>query len=148
MTGSSTRLLKFFIAMAFMAPAGAWAQGNHCVAQKSPRKMAVEAGQLVYTSKCVTCHQPDGSGSSGLNPPLIKTSGIQGGKQELIELVIRGSSRHTGMDGQKYQNIMPPNPEMTDDDIANVLTYIRKNFGNKASVVKVSEVKAARERLK
>ena len=43
---------------------------------------------------------------------------------------------------------MPPNPEMSDQEIADVLTYIRNSFGNKASAVKVSEVKSARSKLK
>jgi mono/diheme cytochrome c family protein len=131
-----------------LAPVAIWAQGNHCVAQKSPKKMAMEAGQLVYTGQCLTCHQADGSGSPNMNPPLTRSKQVAGDKQHLIELVINGNSRHTEINGQTWQNIMPGHPEMSDEEIAHVLTYIRHNFGNRASAVRVAEVKKVREGMK
>jgi mono/diheme cytochrome c family protein len=141
-------LLILLIAGAFLLPAGLLAQGNHCVAQKSPKKMAVEAGQLIYTGQCVTCHQADGGGSASVHSPLIKSKLVTGSKQTLIELLIRGNDRHAEIDGLTVQNRNHAYPEMTDEEIANVLTFIRRSFGNKASVVKTSEVKTVREGIK
>ena len=138
-------LLIPLIICGFLLPAGLKAQeANHCVARESPKKMAIGAGKLIYASKCVTCHQEDGGGSPNLNPSLIKTRYVLGNKQALIEGMLRGMN-HEEINGRKYQNTMPLYAEMTDQELANLLTYIRHNFGNKASVVKPSEVKAIRE---
>ena len=50
--------------------------------------------------------------------------------------MIKGLDTHEEIDGVKYQNVMPPHPEMKDQEIADVLTYIRNSFGNKAVVGK------------
>jgi mono/diheme cytochrome c family protein len=52
------------------------------------------------------------------------------------------------IDGDKFHSVMPPHPDLTDQQIADLLTYVRNSFGNKASAVRVSEVKAARAKLK
>ena len=48
------------------------------------------------------------------------------------------------IDGQKYHNVMPPLDFLTDDQVADVLTYVRNNFGNKESAIASEEVKASR----
>ncbi len=142
-------LLILFFAAAFIRPAAVSAQeANHCVAQKSPLKMSMEAGQVVYTGLCISCHQADGAGSSNKNPSLIKTRGVLGNKRDLIECIIKGNYQHAEIEGQKFQHTMPPHPELTDTEIANVLTYVRRSFGNKASAVKASEVKTVRAEIK
>jgi mono/diheme cytochrome c family protein len=148
MISNQRQLLILFFIGALINPAILLAQANHCVAQKSPLKMSMEAGQTVYAGLCLSCHHADGAGSSNLNPSLIKTKGILGNKRDLIECVIKGNYQHTETEGQKFQNTMPPHPELTDDEIANVLTYVRKSFGNKASAVKASEVKTVRAEIK
>ncbi|MDP4249280.1 MAG: cytochrome c [Bacteroidota bacterium] len=138
-----TLLIAFFTVAAFI-PVVVLAQGNHCVAQKSPMKMAVAAGQPVYVSKCQTCHQADGSGLPDKTPSLIKSKQITGDKRPLIELLISGHLQQPAVQGKKYSQTMPAYPEMSDDEIANVLTYIRRSFGNKGSLIKPSEVKSMR----
>lgn len=141
-------LLIFFFAAVAILPAAVLAQGNHCVAQKSPVKMAVAAGQPVYASRCQTCHQADGAGLPDMSPSLIKTRLVTEDKQALIELMLTGHQQHAVKEEQKFKQEMPAYPEMTDEEIANVLTYVRRNFGNKASMVKISEVKKLRETSK
>ena len=48
------------------------------------------------------------------------------------------------IDGDKYNGVMAPHPDLTDQEIADVLTYVRNSFGNKASAVTAAQVKAVR----
>jgi mono/diheme cytochrome c family protein len=120
---------------------------NHCVVKKSPFRLSIDSGRKIYTLQCLACHQIDGLGAPPMNPPLTGKR-VLGEKKKLIEIVILGLATHEEIDGTKYQNVMPPHPEMKDQEIADVLTYIRNSFGNKAQSVKASEVKSARSKLK
>lgn len=111
-------------------------------------KSSVTRGQAVYAKYCLTCHQVDGSGVPNLNPPLIQTKWTLGSKTVLIEQVLKGSSGKVEIDGETFHNTMPPLATLTDQQIADVLTYVRNNFGNKASIVTPAEVKAVRAKIK
>jgi mono/diheme cytochrome c family protein len=117
-------------------------------AGSSSLKASIAAGETVYKAQCLTCHQVDGGGVSNMNPPLIKTKWVLGDKQTLITIVIKGLKTPIQIDGDDYHNVMPPHPTMTDQEIADVLTYVRNSFGNKASAVKPAEVAAARKQIK
>lgn len=111
-------------------------------------KANLDRGKEVYQMNCLACHQADGSGVPNLNPPLIKTKWTLGSKSVLIQQVLQGSQGKVEIDGEKYNNAMPPLPHLTDQQIADVLTYVRNSFGNKASLVTPAEVKAIRLKTK
>jgi mono/diheme cytochrome c family protein len=111
-------------------------------------KASITRGQTVYTKYCLTCHQVDGSGVPNMNPPLIKTKWTLGSKTVLIQQVLKGSSGKVEIDGDTFSNTMPPLKTLTDQQIADVLTYVRNSFGNKASAVGIAEVKAVRAKTK
>ena len=144
----SGSLSNFFICFCFLLPVLIRGQeGNHCAVKKSPYQLSMDSGKKVYTLHCLSCHQSDGVGLPNVNPPLnIKQ--VTGDKDKLIGMVIKGLTTHEEINGVIYNNVMPPNPGQSDQEIADVLTYIRNNFGNKASAVKVSEVKSARTKMK
>jgi mono/diheme cytochrome c family protein len=121
--------------------------GNHCAVQKSPYRVSMDSGKVVYSNQCLSCHQANGLGMSGINPPL-NGKGVTGDKTKLIGIIIKGQDTHEEINGKTYQNSMPANPSITDQEIADVLTFIRNSFGNKASSVKVTDVKSARKKLK
>lgn len=100
----------------------------------------VSDGQAIYKKYCLTCHQADGGGVPRMNPPLIKTSYVLGDKARIIKIVLNGFNEQTDIDGESYSNAMPSMDFLKDKEIADVLTYVRNNFGNKASAVKVAEV--------
>jgi len=102
-----------------------------------------EQGKIVYESNCLACHQIDGSGVPQLNPPLIDTDYVKGDKTRLINVVLKGL-QGAEVDGQVYDNPMPPFDFLSDDEVAAVLTYVRSNFNNKASAVKKEEVTKVR----
>ncbi len=122
-------------------------EGNHCSVKKSPYNLSMDSGKKVYMLQCEKCHQADGIGITNVNPPLNGKQ-ITGDKNKLIDIVIRGSSGQMEINGISYHSPMPPNPGIKDREVADVLTYIRNSFGNKASTIKESEVKSMRGRMK
>lgn len=111
--------------------------------QQSGLKASKDRGKVVYDTYCLACHMQDGGGAPRMNPPLIKTKFVLGDKKKLIGIVMNGLSG-VEVDGEDYSNVMAPHNFLTDQQIADVLTYVRNSFGNKASAVAVAEVKAAR----
>ena len=83
-----------------------------------------------------------------MNPPLIRTKWVLGPKDQLIGVVMKGIKEPLVIGDDEYYNPMPPHTYMTDQDIADVLTFVRNSFGNKASPVSVNEVKSVRAKLK
>src|SRR5262245_60482455 len=97
-------------------------------------KAQMDRGKKVYETYCLTCHQEDGSGVPKLNPQLINTSYVTGDKKKIITWVLSGTTDKIEIDGSFYSNNMPPQDYLKDQEIADVLTYVRNSFGNKASV--------------
>lgn len=105
-------------------------------------------GKKIYKKYCLTCHQADGSGVPNMTPPLIQTSYVLGDKEKLINIIFKGL-KNVDIDDQTYNNAMPAlGSVLKDQEIADVLSYIRNDFGNKASIVTLAEVKAARSKSK
>ncbi len=108
-------------------------------------KGVVAGGEKIFSVYCATCHQKDGKGASGRFPPLTGTDWVTGDKKRLIGIVLNGMQGSIVVNGETYINAMPQHGFLSDDEIANVLTYIRQNFGNRASEVKPDEVRRFRK---
>jgi mono/diheme cytochrome c family protein len=112
-------------------------------------KATMERGKKVYVKFCQPCHQVDGGGVPDMNPPLQKISRIAGSKTKLIRLILKGNDTHEELDGETYNNVMPPfAKQLTDQQIGDVLSFVRNSFGNKAAVVTVGDVKYVKARTK
>lgn len=112
-------------------------------------KASIERGKVIYVQRCMACHQGDGGGVPRLNPPLDGASAVKGNdKLKLVRIVLKGMTERVEIDGEYYDNNMSANPDLTDAQVADVLTYIRNNWTNKASIVTAAEVKAARAKIK
>ena len=105
---------------------------------------ALLPGKRVYQTYCASCHMMSGKGAPGMNPPLIETDWVLGDKDRLIKVVLNGLSDPIEIKGEIYQNIMASHAFLTDQQIADVLSFIRNNWGNSASYVTVDEVSASR----
>jgi glucose/arabinose dehydrogenase len=103
-------------------------------------------GAKVFTVYCATCHQQDGKGASGRFPPLAATDWVTGDKSRLIDLVLNGLQGSITVNGETYINAMPQHSFLSDEEVANVLSYIRQSFGNNASPVTFDEVAAIRKK--
>lgn len=111
-------------------------------------KKAMDNGKKVYDTYCLACHQADGGGVPRLNPPLTKTTYVLGDKKRLVQIVVKGMNEPLEIDGETYDNAMAAHDFLTDQEVADVLTYVRNSFKNKASAVTAAEVKAIRAKLK
>jgi len=83
-----------------------------------------------------------------MNPPLNGTSYVLGDKTRLIKVILNGFSQNVDIDGESYTNVMAPHNFLKDQEIADVLSYIRNSFGNKSSGISATEVKAVRAKNK
>jgi len=117
---------------------------HSCAEKNKPADAATDPGKEVYMKYCLACHQMDGSGVPGLYPPIRKTDWVEGDKTRLIGLLINGQQGVIIVNGKKYQGDMPSHQYLTDEQVAQVLTYIRSNYGNLADPVKPDEVAAVR----
>ncbi|MEX1238174.1 MAG: cytochrome c, partial [Cyclobacteriaceae bacterium] len=110
-------------------------------------KGTVVGGAKIYTVYCGTCHQRDGKGASGRFPPLAGATWVTGDKKLLIGIVLKGMEGPIDVNGEQFNSTMPQHSFLSNEEIANVLTYIRERFGNKASAVTTEEVAAVRKTL-
>ncbi|HEY5406234.1 MAG TPA: cytochrome c [Ginsengibacter sp.] len=124
------------------------AGANVLVHAQSSLKSQIKNGKKVYQKNCLTCHQVNGGGVPKMNPPLINAAFVKGDKKKLIQWVLLGSVEKVPIDGKYYSNNMPPQATLADQDIADVLTYIRNNFKNKASAITLVDVKNTRSNIK
>ena len=130
-----TGLVLFFITIAMISKA-------------QSLKISMDRGQKVYEKVCLSCHMADGGGVPHLNPPLSQTSYVLGDKSKIIYIVLTGMTDRIPIDDEFYSNNMASHKDLSDQQIADVLTYVRNNFGNKASAVTAAEVKAVRNKKK
>jgi mono/diheme cytochrome c family protein len=107
-------------------------------------KASMERGKKVYEATCLACHQANGSGVPNLNPPLKKTKWVLGDKATLIKVVLNGMNEEVEINGRYFENTMPPQSALKDEQIADVLTYVRNSFGNKADAITPEDVKKVR----
>ena len=107
-------------------------------------------GKEIYGREgyCQTCHQPDGQGLSASGfPPIAGTKWAQGNEDRLIKIVLKGLMGPIVVNGKDYNGQVPMTPFgglLKDSEVAAVLTYVRKSFGNQASVIRPEQVKKVR----
>jgi mono/diheme cytochrome c family protein len=100
-------------------------------------------GGKLFNIFCSVCHQRNGRGNDRF-PPLDGTEWVTGDKATLIGVVLNGLSGEITVKGKSYTNRMPKLHMLKDDEIAEILTYVRQSFGNNASAVTPVEVAKVR----
>lgn len=105
-------------------------------------------GKETYETFCIACHQADGKGQPGVNPPLVGSEWVNGDKTRLIKTVMQGLNEPIVINGFKYTNAMPAHDFLEDNDLAQLLTYVRNKFGETTDSVTVDDVKKVRDSLK
>ncbi|HEV7403450.1 MAG TPA: HEAT repeat domain-containing protein [Chthoniobacteraceae bacterium] len=103
-------------------------------------------GKILYTQICATCHQADGHGLAGLAPPLVNSEWAVGSHQRLVRIVLNGVAGPIPVAGRIYYMEMPALATLNDDQIAAILTYIRREWehtGDPVAPAEVAEIRAA-----
>ena len=123
------------------APAAPAAASNVFV-KASDEQM--KRGAAVYARTCIACHQPTGLGLPPVFPPLANAPIVAGNPELPVKFILQGLMGPITVNGMTYNSMMPPVAGVSDDDIADVLTYVRQSFGNQANAVTADQVKAIR----
>ena len=110
---------------------------------------SIARGKTVYLQRCMVCHQADGGGVPKLNAPLDASTAVNGSDiSKLVKYIVKGLNDRIEIDGEYYANAMPAADDLKDQQIADVLTFIRSNWSNKAGPVTLTQVKQIRSKLK
>jgi nitrite reductase (NO-forming) len=104
----------------------------------------IQFGQVIFTNNCLACHQASGTGIKGAFPPLAKSDFLNANKDQAISTVVHGRSGEIVVNEEKYNSVMPAQ-QLTDEEIANVLTYVYSQWDNSKKVVTPAEVKKIRD---
>jgi mono/diheme cytochrome c family protein len=106
---------------------------------------AMKSGRALYTANCSACHTGSGEGVAGMAPTLAHSAAVQAAATDtLINVVLHGAEA-VATDAAPTAPGMPAfDWQLSDDQIAQLLTYIRNDWGNAASAVDASDVTALR----
>jgi mono/diheme cytochrome c family protein len=112
--------------------------------QKFDLKASIERGKEIYTLQCLSCHMENGEGMDGAFPPLAKADYLMKDKKRSIQQVIYGASGEMVVNGKTYNGEMPAF-DLTDQEVSDVLNFIRNSWGNKGEAITPETVRAARK---
>ncbi|RAJ11491.1 glucose/arabinose dehydrogenase [Arenibacter echinorum] len=106
--------------------------------------LRAEAGAILYNKYCGSCHMGNGMGDGSRFPPIAGSEWVKGDQQRLIDVVLSGLSGPIEVNGKAFDGVMPPVDYLEDEEIAQILTYIRKEFGDNSPPVGSYYVKQGR----
>jgi mono/diheme cytochrome c family protein len=128
-----------------MVAAVAWGQSPPAA---PPAADSSPPGQKLYARHCLSCHQADGYGVPNMQPAIKGGSWVKGDAKPLALFVMTGGfDSAQRKEGATSHNVMPPFRQLSDEDLAGILTYIRQKFGDGASEVTPALVAEARATL-
>ena len=118
-------------------------------AEQAAELSPVEKGKKIFSANCATCHQATGLGVAGQYPPLAGSEIVNGGSRRPIMIVLKGLQGPLTIKGQHYGSavMQPWEKTLNDEKIANVLTYVRQEWGNTGGPVSAEGVSALRKEL-
>jgi mono/diheme cytochrome c family protein len=102
-------------------------------------------GAQLYAKYCLTCHQADGNGVRGQFPPLSGNSKVTGPATDVIRIVLFGLEGPITVNERDYNQLMPAQGYLTDKQIADILSYVRSSWENKATSVTADDVAKTRK---
>ncbi len=116
-------------------------------ATKDDLQDSIKRGEQVYLTNCMSCHMMNGEGVSGVYPPLVKIDSLLKDVPVNINVVLKGQNGEVMVAGQQYNTDMPSQNYLTDEQIADVLNYVRNSWGNKGEIVTPDMVKTERDKM-
>lgn len=126
---------------------GKTAQADYVKKIASAAPAVAHPGKIVYDALCLNCHQPEGKGLPGIYPSMAESDWVKGDPERLIKIVLHGLQGPITVNGVEFKQLaaipMPP-MGLNDEQMADVLSYVRANFGNQSRAVKTDDVKQVR----
>lgn len=122
---------------------GVFALTSFSFFQSNDLAESVKRGKDVYEAQCASCHMADGTGLEGVFPPLAKTDRLTD-KAKLVKIVLEGMSGPITVNNKDYDLEMS-GISLTDEEVRDVLNYVRNSWGNTAAEVKLADVVAAKK---
>jgi mono/diheme cytochrome c family protein/glucose/arabinose dehydrogenase len=107
-----------------------------------------DSGKQTFAGLCAACHQTTGKGLDGLAPPLAGSEWVTGDPERIVKVVMHGLRGPIKVKGNNYSYDMPAAGFLTDEQIAGVLTYIRREWDHEADPVSLELVKKVRAETK
>jgi mono/diheme cytochrome c family protein len=108
-------------------------------------KASVARGKEVYAAQCISCHMEQGEGIENVYPPLAKADYLKKDKNVLAGQILHGISGEIKVNGVVYNGEMTPYEHLSDQEVSDVLNYIRNSWGNKGDAVRPEDVKGQRK---
>ena len=128
------------------APHASPPQQTTAAAAPDPVKAQMDMGEELYHN-CIMCHGITGEGIDGQYPPLKGAPLAIGPPSRLARVLINGLEGPTVVHGKTYDMPMPAAPLNDDNEVAAVMTFVRRSFGNRASAVTPEFVAKVREEI-
>ncbi|WP_299251471.1 copper-containing nitrite reductase [uncultured Cytophaga sp.] len=129
-------------------PEGANIEPSHEPAPKAPVASSpaerIVLGKQIYSQTCYACHQPEGTGIPNAFPPLAKSDYLNKDVNNAIGIVLHGKTGELTVNGVKYNSVMSPQT-LSDEEVANVLTFVYNSWGNNKTVVTPQMVEKVRK---
>jgi mono/diheme cytochrome c family protein len=111
-----------------------------------PPQADVAAGAAVYAHACIACHEANGSGAPRIYPPLPGNASLQSADPlSTLRIIIEGAETVTTPRAPNTGSMPAYGGKLSDQEIADVATYIRNSWGNAASAVTPAQVAKARQ---
>ncbi|WP_162416020.1 copper-containing nitrite reductase [Cyclobacterium roseum] len=114
----------------------------------APKELSQEeqiaAGKKLYMQACFACHQTDGQGVPNAFPPLADADYLNADPERAIDVLLNGLSGEITVNGKNYNSIMPAQ-QLTNEEVANVLTYVYHSWGNNGTVISPEMVQSRRK---
>jgi mono/diheme cytochrome c family protein len=136
-----------YIGAADIETPAAWGDGREAAelgGGKAPGTAKVD-GAALFASLCAACHQANGQGLPGVFPPLAGSEWVQGQASTAAAILLHGVTGGLSVKGSTYNGAMPAfGGQLSDEQIAAVLTHVRSQWGNTAAAVSPETVAQAR----
>lgn len=104
----------------------------------------IKAGQQLFAGTCSVCHQANGQGLPGVFPPLAKSDLLAATPARITRIITHGLTGKVTVNGTEYNSVMPPMAQLTDDEVANIATYVLNSWDNPGGRVTKDDAAKAR----
>ncbi len=138
-------LSKIYFLLAFTYLITTFSTQTNTQTPANDPEQSIKRGEVLYGAHCVSCHQSNGTGVPGVYPPLAKSDYLMADSKRAIRIVLHGLTDEIVVNGETYDEEMPAQSHLTDEQAADVLNYIRNSWGNKGNIITPEQVKVERK---